>query len=196
MANDCGELIPDAIPDHPAERQEAKSVAAKVPLLSMATSLTDRSASSKFCHHRLTTPITRQMIVLLADTFPSFTLITVPQAAPAGAFPFILLKSKNSIPCPANGDATELASKISTSYFDACMLWRNLEDMGRIATCTHLVVTPMGWNDTVQDSLKALEVFSGEYDALPDLMKADNLMMRKKTAHWFSPTLFLWNDRP
>ncbi len=62
------------------------------------------------------------------------------------------------------------------------MMWRNLaQDMGRIAL-HHLVVTPMGWNDTVQESLKALESFSGEYDALPDLIKADNLMMRKDGA--------------
>jgi hypothetical protein len=71
------------------------------------------------------------------------------------------------------------------------MLWRNLaQDMGRIAL-HHLVVTPMGWNDTVQESLKALEVFSGEYDALPDLMKADNLMMRKDGTLVFSDPVFM-----
>jgi hypothetical protein len=70
-------------------------------------------------------------------------------------------------------------------------MWRNLaQDMGRIAL-HHLVVTPMGWTDTVQDSLKALESFSSDYDALPDLIKADNLMMRKDGTLVFSDPVFM-----
>jgi hypothetical protein len=34
-------------------------------------------------------------------------------------------------------------------------------------------------------------VFSGEYDALPDLMKADNLMMRKDGTLVFSDPVFM-----
>jgi hypothetical protein len=71
------------------------------------------------------------------------------------------------------------------------MIWRNLaQDMGRIAL-HHLVVTPMGWTDAVQDSLKALEEFSGEYGALPDLIKSDNLMMRKDGTLVFSDPVFM-----
>ncbi|MDQ5947264.1 MAG: hypothetical protein QG619_2696, partial [Pseudomonadota bacterium] len=106
-------------------------------------------------------------------------------------FPFHIVEVEKLYPLPAAGDAAELATKISTSYFDACMMWRNLaQDMGRIAL-HHLVVTPMGWNDTVQESLKALESFSGEYDALPDLIKADNLMMRKDGTLVFSDPVFM-----
>ena len=106
-------------------------------------------------------------------------------------FPFYIVEVEKLYPLPGTGDASELASKISTSYFDACMIWRNLaQDMGRIAL-HHLVVTPMGWNDTVQESLKALETFSGEYDALPDLMKADNLMMRPDGTLVFSDPVFM-----
>jgi hypothetical protein len=51
--------------------------------------------------------------------------------------------------------------------------------------------TPMGWTDAVQDSLKALEEFSGEYGALPDLIKSDNLMMRKDGTLVFSDPVFM-----
>ena len=71
-------------------------------------------------------------------------------------------------------------------------MWRNLaQDMGRIAL-HHLVVTPtLGWDDAVQQSLKALEVFSNEYGALPDLIKADNLMMRIDGTLVFSDPVFM-----
>ena len=107
-------------------------------------------------------------------------------------FPFHIVEVEKLYPLPGEGcDAAEIATKISTSYFDACVMWRNLaQDMGRIAL-HHLVVTPMGWTDTVQQSLKALEEFSSEYDALPDLIKADNLMMRKDGTLVFSDPVFM-----
>lgn len=106
-------------------------------------------------------------------------------------FPFYIVEVEKLYPLPSAGDATELASKISSSYFDACRMWRNLaQDMGRIAL-HHLVATPMGWNDTMRDSLHALEGFTEEYGALPDLIKADNLMMRKDGTLVFSDPVFM-----
>ena len=106
-------------------------------------------------------------------------------------FPFHIVEVERLYPLPGQGDAVELATKISTSYFDACMAWRNFaHDMGRIAL-HHLAVTPMGWSDALQESLKALEEFSSEYDALPDLIKADNLMMRKDGTLVFSDPVFM-----
>lgn len=106
-------------------------------------------------------------------------------------FPFYIVEVERLYPLPGAGDAAEIATKLSTSYFDACMMWRNLaQDMGRIAL-HHLTVTPMGWADTVQDSLKALEVFTDDYGALPDLIKADNLMMRKDGTLVFSDPVFM-----
>jgi len=49
----------------------------------------------------------------------------------------------------------------------------------------------MGWSDAVKESLQALEVFSDEYGALPDLIKADNLMMRKDGTLVFSDPVFM-----
>ena len=94
-------------------------------------------------------------------------------------------------PLTGSGGAVEVAAHIASSYCEACRIWRNLaHDMGRIAL-HHLVVTPMGWTETVQQSLKALERFSCEYDALPDLIKADNLMMRKDGTLVFSDPVFM-----
>jgi len=106
-------------------------------------------------------------------------------------FPFYIVEVEKLYPLPSAGDAAELATKISSSYFDACLMWRNLaQDMGRIAL-HHLVATPMGWSDTLRESLHALEDFSQEYGALPDLIKADNLMMRKDGTLVFSDPVFM-----
>ena len=106
-------------------------------------------------------------------------------------YPFHIIEVEKLYPLPGGGEAAEVATKISTSYFDACMAWRNLaQDMGRIAL-HHLTVTPMGWSDAVNESLQALEIFSTEYGALPDLIKADNLMMRKDGTLVFSDPVFM-----
>ena len=106
-------------------------------------------------------------------------------------FPFYVVEVEKLYPLPGGTEAADLATKIATSYFDACMMWRNLaEDMGRIAL-HHLTVTPMGWTDTLNESLKALEGFSNDYGALPDLIKADNLMMRKDGTLVFSDPVFM-----
>ena len=109
----------------------------------------------------------------------------------SSGFPWHLVEVEKLYPLPGSGEAADLASRISTSYFDACLMWRNLaQDMGRIAL-HHLAVTPMNWTDTMQESLRALETFSNEYGALPDLIKADNLMMRKDGTLVFSDPVFM-----
>ena len=127
-------------------------------------------------------------------TGPHFPIVYADHGAvgrSSRGFPFYIVEVEKLYPLPGGGDAAEIATKISTSYFDACVMWRNLaQDMGRIAL-HHLVVTPMGWTDTVQQSLKALEDFSSEYGALPDLIKSDNLMMRKDGTLVFSDPVFM-----
>jgi len=105
--------------------------------------------------------------------------------------PFHLIEVERLYPLPVSGKPAELATKISTSYFDACRMWSSLgHKMGQIALY-HLVVTPMGWTDAMKQSLKALEEFSEGYGALPDLIKADNLMMRKDGTLVFSDPVFM-----
>ncbi len=191
MANDPAGLITDPVPDHPLlngrleigrgestivlDGDVVDGVAHVFKVLSSPTDYAYYTAPDR--------PTGQHFPVVYADHGTA--------GRSSRGFPFHIVEVEKLYPLPGTGDASELASKISTSYFDACMIWRNLaQDMGRIAL-HHLVVTPMGWNDTVKESLKALETFSGEYDALPDLMKADNLMMRPDGTLVFSDPVFM-----
>ena len=191
MANDIGELISDPVPDHPLLNGRKEIVRGESTILldgdvvdGQARVFKILSSPTDYAYYTAEDrPTGRHFPVVFADHGTA--------GRSSRGFPFHIVEVEKLYPLPGVGDASELASKISTSYFDACMLWRNLaQDMGRIAL-HHLVVTPMGWNDTVQESLKALEEFSGEYDALPDLMKADNLMMRLDGTLVFSDPVFM-----
>jgi hypothetical protein len=191
MANNCGEIISDPVPDHPLlnGRQEVGRGENTIVLDGDVVDGQERvfkllSSPTDYAYYTAPDrPTGRHFPIVFADHG------TVGRAS--RGFPFHIVEVEKLYPLPAAGDAADLATKISTSYFDACMMWRNLaQDMGRIAL-HHLVVTPMGWTDTVQDSLKALESFSSDYDALPDLIKADNLMMRKDGTLVFSDPVFM-----
>lgn len=191
MDNNCGSIIADPVPDHPLlnGRQEigrgentivldgeiVDGVARVYKVLSSPTDYAYYTADDR--------PTGRHFPIVFADHGTA--------GKSSRGFPFHIVEVEKLYPLPGAGDAAELATKISTSYFDACLMWRNLaQDMGRIAL-HHIVVTPMGWTDTVHESLKALETFSSEYDALPDLMKADNLMMRLDGTLVFSDPVFM-----
>jgi hypothetical protein len=191
MDNTCGNIIADPVPDHPLLRGRPEigrgentivldgdtvdGVEHVYKVLSSPTDYAYYTAEDR--------PLGRHFPIVYADHG------TVGKSS--RGFPFHIIEVEKLYPLPVSGDAAELATKISSSYFDACLMWRNLaQDMGRIAL-HHLVVTPMGWTDTVQESLKLLESFSSEYDALPDLLKADNLMMRKDGTLVFSDPVFM-----
>ena len=191
MANNCGEIISDPVPDHPLlngrpeiGRGENTIVLDGDVVDGQARVFKVLSSPTDYAYYTAPDrPTGRHFPLVFADHG------TVGRSS--RGFPFHIVEVEKLYPLPAAGDAAELATKISTSYFDACMMWRNLaQNIGRIAL-HHLIITPMGWNDTVQESLKALESFSGEYDALPDLIKADNLMMRKDGTLVFSDPVFM-----
>ncbi|MDD2743716.1 MAG: hypothetical protein PHV02_15735 [Rhodocyclaceae bacterium] len=191
MANDIGEFISDPVPDHPLlngrkeiGRGESTIVLDGDVVDGQARVFKILSSPTDYAYYTAEDrPTGRHFPVVFADHGTA--------GRSSRGFPFHIVEVEKLYPLPGSGDTSDLASKISTSYFDACMIWRNLaQDMGRIAL-HHLVVTPMGWNDTVQESLKALEEFSAEYDALPDLMKADNLMMRLDGTLVFSDPVFM-----
>lgn len=89
-----------------------------------------------------------------------------------------------------HGTAGRSSSGFPFHIVEVEKLYPLARDMGRIAL-HHLVVTPMGWAQTVQQSLQALEKFSVEYDALPDLLKADNLMIRQDGTLVFPDPIFM-----
>jgi hypothetical protein len=191
MESNCGELLPDPVPDHPllAGRHEIGRGENTIVLDGDVIDGQERvfkvlSSPTDYAYYTAPDrPTGAHFPVVYADHGIA--------GRSSRGFPFHIVEIEKLYPLRGTGDAAEVATKLSASYFDACLMWRNLaQDMGRIAL-HHLVVTPMGWSDTVQQSLKALEGFSDEYGALPDLIKADNLMMRKDGTLVFSDPVFM-----
>ena len=189
--NDVPGLLPDPIPEHPLLRGrreigrgestivlEAETVDGQERVYKVLSSPTDYAYYT--AEDR---PTGRHFPVVFADHG------TVGRSS--RGFPFHIVEVERLYPLRGTGEAAEAATRLSTAYFDACLMWRNLaSDMGRIAL-HHLAVTPMGWSEAVGQSLRSLEVFSEEYGALPDLIKADNLMMRKDGTLVFSDPVFM-----
>jgi hypothetical protein len=191
LVANCGEILPDTVPDHPllAGRREIGRGENTIVLEGDVVDGGERVLKV------LSSPT--DYAFYTADDRPTGTHFPIVFAdhgttgKSSRGFPFHIVEVEKLYPLTGNGDAVEVAAHIASSYCEACRIWRNLaHDMGRIAL-HHLVVTPMGWTDTVQQSLKALERFSREYDALPDLIKADNLMMRKDGTLVFSDPVFM-----
>ena len=191
MTINCGELLPDPIPDHPLLKGRVEIGRGENTIVLDGDIVDGQARVFKV----LSSP-TDYAYYTAADrpVGPHFPIVYADHGSvgrSSRGFPFQIIEVEKLYPLPGSGDAAEAATKISTAYFDACRMWRNLaQDMGRIAL-HHLVVTPMGWDDALQQSLKALEVFSNEYGALPDLIKADNLMMRLDGTLVFSDPVFM-----
>ncbi len=184
-------LLPDPVPDHPLLRGRKEIGRGESTIVLEADTIDGNERVFKV----LSSPT--DYAYYTADDRPTGQHFPVVYAdhgtvgRSSRGFPFHIVEVERLYPLPGIGDAAEVATKLSTSYFDACMMWRNLaQDMGRIAL-HHLVVTPMGWTDALKESLKAVEDFSTEYGALPDLIKADNLMMRKDGTLVFSDPVFM-----
>jgi hypothetical protein len=189
--NELPGLLPDPVPEHPllhGRREigrgestivlEADTIEGQERVYKVLSSPTDYAY-----YTAKDRPTGRHFPVVFADHG------TVGRSS--RGFPFHIVEVERLYPLPGSGEATDAATKLSTAYFDACLMWRNLaSDMGRIAL-HHLAVTPMGWSDAVSQSLRSLETFSEEYGALPDLIKADNLMMRKDGTLVFSDPVFM-----
>lgn len=191
METHCDGIIQDPVPEHPLLKGR-KEIGRGENTIVLDGDVVD---GQEHVYKVLSSPT--DYAYYTADdrpTGPHFPIVYADHGAAGRSsrgFPFYIVEVEKLYPLPGGCDATDVATKISTSYFDACVMWRNLaQDMGRIAL-HHLVVTPMGWTDAVRQSLKALEDFSSEYGALPDLIKADNLMMRKDGTLVFSDPVFM-----
>lgn len=191
MVDICGEILPDPIPDHPLLNGRKEIGRGENTIVLDGDTVDGQERVFKV----LSSPT--DYAYYTADDRPTGTHFPVvfgdhgTVGKSSRGFPFHIVEVEKLYPLTGNGEAVELATNIANSYYEACRLWRNLaHDMGRIAL-HHLVVTPMGWSDAVKQSLQALERFSGEYDALPDLIKADNLMVRKDGTLVFSDPVFM-----
>lgn len=106
-------------------------------------------------------------------------------------YPFHLLEMERLYPLKADTPAADLASRLLECYWSACQQWSRLGmGMGRIAL-HHMTVTPLGVAESMEEALKALSDFVEEYHVLPDILNANNLMMRKDGTLVFSDPVFI-----
>ena len=62
--------------------------------------------------------------------------------------------------------------------------------MGRIALY-HMALNPLAVGDKLQDAIRALSDFVDNYQVLPDILNANNLMVRKDGTLVFSDPVFI-----
>lgn len=106
-------------------------------------------------------------------------------------YPFHLIEMERLYPLAEGSPAAELSRRLIEYYWSACAQWSRLgNDMGRIALY-HLTTQPMGVGDSLQQALAALSDFVEAYQVLPDLLNANNLMMRADGTLVFSDPVFI-----
>ncbi|MBS0543955.1 MAG: hypothetical protein JSR40_09515 [Proteobacteria bacterium] len=106
-------------------------------------------------------------------------------------YPLHLIEMERLYPLAEGSPAADLAMRLIEFYWAACTQWSRLgANMGRIALY-HLVRHPLDVDDGIQDALKALSDFVEEYQVLPDILNANNLMMRKDGTLVFSDPVFI-----
>jgi len=141
--------------------------------------------------------------LLTADDRPSGTHFRSPERHPfpdrvrrsrhrrAGEFGLPLPSDRDGDPLDAGSPAEDLAKRLIDIYWAACEQWSILGmDMGRIAL-HQLAQSSIDIGDAMQESLAALSDFIEEYQVLPDILNADNLMMRKDGTLVFSDPVFI-----
>jgi len=106
-------------------------------------------------------------------------------------YPLHLIEMEKLYPLDQDSPASDLALRLIDTYWSACEQWSRLGmDMGRIALY-HMTVNPLAMADSMQQALKALSDFVEEYHVLPDILNANNLMMRKDGTLVFSDPVFI-----
>lgn len=191
MAEPATGLIPDPIPDHPLLHGRQEIGRGEYTIVVAADTIDGQERVYKI----LTDPTDIAYHTApdrpVGTHFPQVFADHGTTGKSSRGFPFQIIEVERLYPLPPGSDATEVATRITGAYFDACRAWQQLAaGMGRIAL-HHLAVTPLGWSEAMQESLAALSSFSEEYGALPDLLKADNLMMRKDGTLVFSDPVFM-----
>lgn len=120
-------------------------------------------------------------------------------------YPFHLIEMEKLYPLDTASPTADLARRMMEMYWSACQQWNRLGmDMGRIAL-HHLATRPLEFFDTgdprdawdpartrtLHEALGALSDFVESYQVLPDLLKADNLMVRKDGTLVFCDPVFI-----
>lgn len=104
---------------------------------------------------------------------------------------FHLLEMERLFPLREGSTAADLANRLIEAYWFACQQWSRLGPaMGRVALY-HLAVTPAEMPDSLKQALKALSDFVEDYQVMPDLLNANNLMERADGTLVFSDPVFI-----
>ena len=102
-----------------------------------------------------------------------------------------LIEMERLYPLTEGSAAAQLATRLIELYWAACEKWSRLgTNMGRIAL-HHMTQDPLGFDESMQQALKALSEFVEEYHLLPDILNANNLMMRKDGTLVLSDPVFI-----
>lgn len=105
-------------------------------------------------------------------------------------YPMHLLEVEKLYPLPEGSEAEAVAQRIRLAYLECCHHWSHWAgDMGAMALGA-MTRTPMGFSMDILDALNRLSDFVDAYQALPDLLNRDNLMMRKDGTLVFSDPVF------
>ena len=106
-------------------------------------------------------------------------------------YPLHLIEMEKLYPLADGSPAAELAVRLIDTYWSACEQWNRLGmDMGRIALYD-MTVNPLAVSENLQKALKALSDFVEDYQVLPDILNANNLMARKDGTLVFSDPVFI-----
>lgn len=106
-------------------------------------------------------------------------------------FPIYLLEMEKLYPLDATTEAYVQAEKIRLAYLEGCHRWASWAGgMGAMALLS-MTRTPMGFSSDILEALQKLSVFVEEFQALPDLLNKNNLMMRKDGTLVFADPIFL-----
>jgi len=106
-------------------------------------------------------------------------------------YPLHLIEMEKLYPLADGSPAAEVAVRLIDTYWSACQQWSKLGmDMGRIALYD-MTVNPLAVSENMQKALKALSDFVEDYQVLPDILNANNLMARKDGTLVFSDPVFI-----
>lgn len=105
---------------------------------------------------------------------------------------FYLLETERLYPLTPKTRAAILANELAHAYWDGCLRWRELgAQMGRLAIYHLAKGGAFTWDEPMQSALAMLSQFTEDYQLLPDILKADNLMVRKDGTLVFSDPVFV-----
>lgn len=106
-------------------------------------------------------------------------------------FPFHLVEVERLWPLEAGCPAARLADALTAAYWKGCERWSRLgSDMGRVALY-HLTQRPGELPASLVEALVSLSDFVEAYQIQPDILAANNLMMRKDGCLVFSDPVFI-----